>query len=361
MAVDKEMYRRLGETPPDDVDDPPAGDKGDAGGDAGAGDEGAGDAGDDAGVGDEGAGGEGGQQQQQQQAQALSNEELLARLQEINPEIQSLDDLKKKTAPEDEETRKKKKNNAVLSFALKNDLVSRDKYDQYLVDSKKDARQLVYEEYRSKRKAAGVDDDKISRDFARLYFEDADDSDDKDLIAERQADIESQARKIIKKKYPEVFTLEEKYDKHISDTTTQKESDEKKLSLVKTYQTDVNDIFTSAKFSVDIGDKDNPEHVDFVFPSETIETVKKEFLRGDTCSYYIANYDKSVLQDAINLRLQQLSQAKIIAHAAKTYHSKKLEKLKLGRKGIMQPDEVGSEGAAPVQRDEEMYRRLRED
>jgi len=346
MAVDKEMYKRLGETPP--ADEP------DNGGQSDKGDEG--------GTGDPDKGDEGGTPPPADAPvkAVLTPEELLARLQEINPEISSLDDIKKKTQPEDEATKKKRKNNAVLSFALKNELINREDYDNYLVDSQKDARQLVFEDYYRKRKAAGADDEKIDREFARLYFEDADEDEDATILAQRKSDLETEARKIIKKNYPEVFTLEEKYDKHINDTIAQKETNDKILSLTKEYTTDVNDIFTSAKFVVNIGDKDNPEVIDFVYPPDILDTVKKEFLRTDTCSSFIANYDKSVLQDAVNLRLQHLSQDKIIAHAAKTYHSRKVEKLKLGRKGILQPDEVGS-GANTVQRDEEMYRRLAED
>lgn len=306
-----------------------------------------------------------GQQQQPQEPQ-MSEAQVLEYVRRLNPNISSLEELKPTQKVEDEETKKKKRQAAVVSWALKTEKISPDKYNKFQVDSAKEPRQIVYEDYAQKRKAQNATPEQIEREFSRLWMENDDTPEGQNPLPEelharqvRAEEMERESRRILKRRYPEMQTLDKDFDSHMS--AKQKEADEKAryTMLATQYNTDINEAVAAfKKVTYTVGDEQSggSEDLEFEFLPEDITTVKNEFLDNKVMLGFIADYDKAALQGAMKLRLLELTDSKRIAHISKRYHSEKMKKAKRGRNNLNVDEITG--GSHVPERDNEMYQRL---
>jgi hypothetical protein len=332
----------------------------DAGGDQGAGDQGAGDQGDQGTGGTTGGTTTPGAQTNGASApvdvpRPLSDEELLEELRKRNPSIQSLNDIQNPPTPESEEQKRKKKNRDMIAWAIKTDKIDTDKYNQYQVDSKKNARQIVYEDFAAKRKAKtpSITPEQIDREFKKFYHEDIDetDPDAPEIAAVAQEKMQSEAKRIVRRKYPEMSTIEKAYDDHVSAVNADKVRRENDIKFIQTYQKDLNDIqegFTKKTYRIGDEQAGEAEDFEFEYPKEVLNQVRQNFLTNEMMATFIANYTKQTLQDAFQLQLLVLTDEQRIARLSRDYHNKQMKKAKIGRNNLSVEEVTGKTGTADV-------------
>lgn len=336
MPQDKELRKRMGLPIEDESANGGTGEgnDGNTGGEGGSGD-GSGEGG-----GSGGGNGSGGNSQQPPVPVELSDEELLAQIRKRNPNINSLDDISKPPTQDDPETAKKKKKTAALQHALQSQFITQEEYEGSIRDSARDTRSIVYEEFVNTKKAAGWDQTKIDKAFAKKYAEDIDmtDADADDIVAEANTSMENEKERILRRRYPKIGKIEAHYDSHL-DQVSKEDKYTKELTVRhKSYITDVDRFLTDySKFPKTIGDRQTGSTVDveFTVSPEVIDQVKKEFLTKEAMAAFIANdYDADKVQNAIRVRLLDLTHDAQINHYAQSYHSNKMTNEKFGRKNL---------------------------
>lgn len=234
---------------------------------------------------------------------------------------------------------KRQKEASMLNYALTNNVFTMDKYNKFQVAKVKEPYDIVFERYCADRPNEEVE--KLRADFARLYLLDADD-DYAYLSERRKKDMESEAQRILKDEYPEMYSLEKKYDEW--DTTqkatarTQQEQQQQETQ----YRQAIENVSTTIKGrSITINEDDqHTETFDFVYPDALLKQVKDHFLAPETIAKFRGSTPEQIT-DAYNLTLLKLSHDAAVSFASKAYHSKKIQADAANRRN-MQPDDIAS-------------------
>jgi hypothetical protein len=311
--------------------------------------------------GEEKKGAAGGEQQQQQQPEHVEEQEedpavLLKKLQKINPNIKSLDDVKEVgTQAEDPEKLKKKRDNAKLKFALDNEKFTIEQYNSFQQDASKNTRQFLMEEFASHPSRKDWSQERIDKAFAKYWNEDVpEDADDvtKEISATRKSEMESEKERLLRKKYSSIYSLDKDFEAYEEDQRTQRDNAERTKATVKTYVDDVEKIIGETK-SIKVkvrgedGKEDEDFETDFVVSEKVLDEVKKNFLSRETASLFIGNYNADVVKESINTAVMQKVFHDSIGHVARLYASKRITDLKLGRKGMDTDHATGGTGETP--------------
>lgn len=309
----------------------------------------------------------GNEEEQEEEVDEAAEAQALAIYNKKNKtDFKSWDEVATFKPPVQEESPEKKaarRRKEVLKFAIDNEVVSVDEYDNYQRDKTRDARDLVFQDFYNKRKAAGRTDIQIDAEFTRLYGEDLDDADETNAAVKsmRNEDLKKEAERVLRNKYPWTTTLDQKYDQHVAARTQEITQKQQVSQLTTQYVSDVNEIFagiTSRKIT--IGDKDKVEfetEFDFTKRPDILNNIKKEFLKREAVLAFIANYNRAALQDAITIRLERELLPSMISNTARKYHSKKMEEIEFGRKNLNRENpgggspvkEMSGEGARRLQ------------
>lgn len=256
---------------------------------------------------------------------------------------------------ETEEEKRKKKQNEMVKYALENNVVSADEFENYHKDSAREARETVFADYQAKHKANGKSDEWIQKTFAKMYGEDLEDEDENDDVtpavkAAQQERLKKDASKILRNKYPKVHTLEKEYDSFLTKSQKDNQERERLLTNGKAYLADVESFFGGVKpikLKV-IGELGKPEtdwETEFSYPKEVLDKVKNEVLEENTLLSLIGSYNKESLYKYINMRLTEESEPYRIGHVAKKYHDNQVDKKNIHRKEL-NDDNLSSGGGS---------------
>lgn len=279
----------------------------------------------------------------------LTDEQILAKVREYRPDIKSLDDLKKPEPQLTPEQREKKKRDRMFAWGIKTEKIDSEKLEKYHRDSAKPSRQLVYEAFSKEQKAKGKDPEQIDRAFKKLYHEeivDENDPDELEVSQLAQEKLNTEAKRLLRKSYPEFYNLEKEYDKAVSEHESNVARNQTLQQNTVAYNDTVESFIADAKkISYKIGDENDPEEIDFEFKPEVLEALRKEFL-GDLRGGFIENFSQTALQGAMKLRLLEMTDEQRIEAACKRYYSQRRAKEKIGRNNLT-PDDPGSSVSAP--------------
>lgn len=266
---------------------------------------------------------------------------------------------------EDEEMKKKKREVAKLKFALESDKFSKDDYDAYQRDAAKDARDIVYDDFYKKQKAAGKSPEQIERAFIKYWGEDLSEEEDEELTAVQQMrreDMTKEKERILRKKYASIYNLDKEYDQHELSQKAAQTQKQRLTTNTRQYAEDLKNIFdTNKKRTIRFGDASKPDEVfetEFTYKPELIKQVEQEFSDSKTVAGFIENYDRSTLAEAIRIRLETLSLADFTENTAKKYHAKKTEEQIKKRKHLIADNVDGTPGEIRNNLSPEMKRRL---
>lgn len=278
----------------------------------------------------------------------------------VAEDFSDLNQLNKPAPPNNESENEKKERleRESLAFAIQNNLVTPDDIRSFHQDAAKDDRQIVWEEYLNKHKSSGKTEEQLQASFQKLWLETDEDPETADVREERIAEMKDAADAIRNKRHSKIGSVQNKYQDHLETESNKTKQQELAINTAKVYRKDFDDIFAAitGKETIDITNNDDVESVEFEYPAEAIEKAKKHFLNVETLSKYITNYNKSALQNDINIFLRLETEPQRISHVAKKYYSQKKEKEKLGRKELS-PNEVTNTGSEEVI-DTEMRERL---
>lgn len=260
---------------------------------------------------------------------------------------------------ETDEEKRKRRQKEKFKFGLENNIFTVEERDAFVRDSGRPARDLVYDNFYRERKAAGDTDAAIELKFTRLYGEDLDEEDEADtekvssFVKERRAnDLKREAARLLKKKYPNLHSLDNKFEAHEAQTKTTQQKQREKEQFAARYRDDVKKVLGEIKpqkFGFQ-HDKESFE-TEFNYKPEVLKQIEKEFLTEASMSAFTTQYSPEVLQNAIAYRLKELSFNDITTHVAKTYAKQERDKKKIVRNHLTTEDVTGA-GAAVREYDE---------
>jgi len=244
---------------------------------------------------------------------------------------------------ESEEEKAKRLKKEKLQFGITNNIIDADVLTEYNRDSGKKPEELVFEEFA--KKYPNKNEDEIRALWDKRYKVDEDDPNYKDLMTEIQEEMKKKSEEILKKRYPQIYELDEKYNSYLSETQRVREVESKIIQQAKQYKDDLEEIISNfnRKEVLSIGHKDSneQEEIDFEYPEDVIQEIKKKFMDASVLSKFISEYDKASLKKAVEDAIQLAVMPQRISHFATSYAKKRLDKHRSGRKN-MTPDGVSS-------------------
>lgn len=245
---------------------------------------------------------------------------------------------------ETEEEKKRKRQNEVVKYAIDNNIVSAQEFEDFHKDSAKDAREIVWANFYDKHHADGKSDQWIEKTFKKYYGEDIELEDENDDVApwvkaEQQERLKKDAAKIIRNKFPKIQTLDKDYDAHLSKLNKDSVENERLKKNAQTYIGDVESYFTNfqpikLKVGGEAGKPETDFTTDFTPTKEILDAIKAEVLAENTLLSFIGKYNKEALYKYINLRVMEDTEEQRIGHVAKKYHDHQKDKSLMKKKGL---------------------------
>lgn len=248
---------------------------------------------------------------------------------------------KKVVKPEEfvqsEEEKKKQREADKFRYALDQKVISLDKYNQYQQAVVKDPRQVVFERYVAENPDVAIE--KLELDFNRLYFIGVDDEFE-DLSSYAQKKLNKEAAQILKEDYPEIYSLDRKYDDHVASEKTAARESQERQDRESSYRTSIDSIFqTLNKKALTIREDDDKEETfDFSFSPDLIGELKQSFLTEQAVAS-LSSLPQDKQREVIETAILKATFGPSVSYAAKMYHEEKMRKLKIGRKN-MNPEET---------------------
>lgn len=287
------------------------------------------------------------------QSTELSDDELLELMsKKTGRKFSSFDEFKPKAEEVDKEKAAEERESDKISYGLKKGLFNKNQLEGYFADSKNKIGVVYNSELaQAKKEDPEWDEEKekeFKAEFEAEYGIDQDDSSLKRKRGQRKLDI--YADQILKNTYSSIFSLEDQYSKHESETKARTEREQKILNAAPIYAKDLNEVATSlSKIEIPFGEN---EKYEVPVSAEILKEVKDLLSDKDFVSSQIEKgYSKEELaQTAKNIIISKNLPAlvKAVADQYKMKHEKGVRGIPAG--GALEKDDDGLGGLTDNQK-----------
>jgi hypothetical protein len=255
-----------------------------------------------------------------------------------------------------EKEKVEKRNAEKFKYALDNKIFTIDQWNNFQAASHKSPQEIVWTRFLDDNKSSGRTFEQLEADFKKLYYIEHDD-DFAHLSERRKKDLEREAAQILKSEYPEIYSLDKKFDAYETEQQTNTRVKAEKLQKTTAYNSNVQQIFSGLNkktFSIKVDDN-NSESFDFELLEPLMAELKTRFLSEGVAAKLLDNTPEEI-QEAIDAAILKMGYNQILSFGAKFYHEKKLGEKIIGRKH-MNPEDVPA-GDATIEREDNAYQLL---
>jgi len=225
----------------------------------------------------------------------INDDAVLKYLQQKGLSVNSLEDLNKPVTEADLAKQADDRESAKLTYGLNKGLFNRKTHEQFILD-KSNKQQLVFAQYYqdAKKEDPELSDEDIQAEFASKYGLDSEPATRKYKRGQQEIDILSDI--ILKNKYQNIYKLDNEFDIHEKQTTTQKEFEKRILNEAPVFKKHVDDVFSELKKITTKFSEDESYEVEVL--DESLNSLKEKFLDKNFVAQKISQgYTKEEIKD----------------------------------------------------------------
>jgi hypothetical protein len=247
-------------------------------------------------------------------------------------DLKSLDELlAKPQTPEEKAAAEKKQKDEAVAYGLQNNLITTDALQAYIGDVNRTPREVALALFAQEERAADkeVTDEEIALRFGDFYHEGLPEDDPRRIRGQRE--MQSLAERHIAEAHKSVLGIEDTYRQHEEARTS---ATQYRQQVEQAFNTMPKEISLEIPFAGDL-EADKKTAVNFKFTDASIKKIQEQFLTPQTFKMLKSgDMTEEGLKGAIETALIRDNLPRLIAEAANSHASKRVEEVRAGLAGL---------------------------